>query len=236
YAKLVDNPNYREESFATSEQLKKLYKNLYEMYRIKKFDEVLFAADSSLAKHPDNEFSDNIALLRALTVGHMEEDHRYQFELGEFIKNYPESELNTYAMSLLEASENFQQKRYNSAKARFIKDFNQKHLFVIVYNLESELTESIPPLIDTFLEEKNLSTLKTGNLILSEEKSMLLVNIFPGKGTALNFMSSFMESVELKNKFKGQKIDVFVITEDNFDIFYKTKDVSAYITFFEKNY
>lgn len=236
YAKLVDNPNYREESFAISEQLKKLYRKLYNKYKSGIYNEVLVGADSALSLHAENEFSDNIALLRALAVGQTEEDHKYQFELSEFIKAYPESELNEYAKSLLLASENFQQKRYNSAKARFIDDFNQKHLLVIVYDINSDMSEKIPILVDDFLKKKNFANLKTGSLILSDEKSMLIVNIFPGKGTATNFMDSFIQEVDLKNTFKGQKFDVFTITEDNFDIFYKTKDISAYLTFFEKHY
>lgn len=236
YAKLVDNPNYREESFAISEQLKKLYKNLYGKYKLGAYETVLFSSDSVLAQHPENEFSDNIALLRALCVGKTEEDHKYQFVLGEFMKNYPESELVSYAQSLLTASENFQQKRYNSAKARFIEDFNQKHLFIIVYDINSDMTSKIAPMVDDYLKSKNLNNLKTGNLILSDNKSMLLVNVFPGKGTAINFQKSIEQEINLKDSFKGTKFDVFVITEDNFDILYQTKDVSAYLTFFEKHY
>ena len=236
YAKLVDNPNYREESFALSEQLKKLYKKLYEKYKSGLFQEVLFSSDSVLSKHRENEFSDNIALLRALCVGKTEEDHKYQFELGEFIKDYPESELNAYANSLLKASEDFQQKRYNSSKARFIQDFNQKHLFVVVYDIKSNLASDLTASIDTYLKNKNLTNLKTGNLILSDEKSMLLVNVLPGKGTAVNFQNMIYEEVNLKETFKGAKLDIFVITEDNFDVLYRTKDTSAYLTFFEKYY
>ncbi|WP_144017308.1 type IX secretion system periplasmic lipoprotein PorW/SprE [Ekhidna lutea] len=236
YAKLVDNPNYREESFAISAQLKGLYKRLYQKYKAGSYKEILFASDSALSLHPENEFSDNVALLKVLAIGQTEEDHKYQFELGEFINEYPESELNEYAKSLLTASENFQQKRYNSARARFIEDFNQKHLFVIAYDIKSDMTDKLPPIVDEYLKEKNLTTLKTGNLILSDQKSMLLVNIFPGKGTAISFMKSINQELNLKETFKGQKFDVFVITEDNFDIFYQTKDVSAYLSFFEKHY
>lgn len=236
YAKLVDNPNYREESFAISGQLKKLYKKLYEQYEVGSYRETLFSADSALAQHPENEFSDNIALLRVLTIGQMDENHKYQYELGEFIKRYPESELNDYAQSLLSATATFQQKRYNSARARFIKDFNQKHLFIIVYDVKSSMTDELPSIMDDYLRENNLANLKAGNLILSDENSMLLVRVLPGKGTAINFKDSFEQQVSLKDKFKGEKIDVFVITEDNFDILYRTKDVSAYLTFFEKYY
>lgn len=236
FAKLVDNPNYREESFAISSLLKKLYKKLYGQYKSEQFSQVQFSADSALLIHPENEFSDNIALLRVLAIGQLEEDHKYQFELNNFSKIYPDSELADYAHTLEKASESFQQKRYNSAKARFITDFNQKHLFVIVYDIKQDLIQSLPGVVDDFLTQENFARLKTGNLILSDEKSMLLVNDFPGKGSATSFLQLFESKVLLKDQFKGEKFDVFVITEDNFDIFYKTKDVSAYLNFFEKNY
>jgi tetratricopeptide (TPR) repeat protein len=236
FAKLVDNPNYREESFAISSLLKKLYKQMYGQYEGGMFREVLFSADSVLRIHPESEFSDNIALLRVLAIGQVDEDHKYQFELNNFSKIYPESELVEYAHSLEKASESFQQKRYNSAKARFIEDFNQKHFFVIVYDIKQELNQSLPGVLDDFLKQNNFTSLKTGNLILSDEKSMLLVDDFPGKGSATSFSQLFESQVSLKNQFKGERFDVFVITADNFDILYKTKDVSAYLNFFENNY
>ncbi len=236
FSKLVDNPNYREESFAISTQLQKLYKKLYSQYKNELFKGVIFSSDSVLQIHPESEFSDNIALLRVLAIGQTEEDHKYQFELNNFTKLYAESELNDYVLSLVKASEDFQQKRYNSAKARFIKDFDQKHFFVIVYDIKQELIAALPATIDEFLESNDLTNLKTGNLILSDEKSMLLVNDFPEKIEAQKFLTQFINQVSLKDQFKGERFDIFVITEDNFNIFYKTKDVSAYLNFFENNY
>ncbi len=236
YAKLMENPNYREESFATGERLKKLYRNLYLQYETGNYDEVIFSSDSVLRISADNEFSDNIRLLQILAIGKKEGDRKYQYEIGNFFKEYPESELISYASSLLKAAEDFQQNRYNSASARFIEDFNQKHFFVLVYDIKESLTSRMSSLIEKFLQENNFSNLKTGTLILNQTKSMLLVNEFPGKATATGFSSLFQDNVSLSDAFQGQKIDAFVITEDNFDILYKTKNVSAYLNFFEKHY
>ena len=66
---------------------------------------------------------------------------------------------------------------------------------------------------------------------------MLLVNDFPGKGTQPKVLPKCLrKQFRYQMTFKGEKIEVFVITEDNFDIFYKTKDISAYLNFFEKHY
>lgn len=236
YAKLVENPNYKEESFATSERLKKLYRQIYFKYQAEKYDEVIYAADSVLLVDSENEFSDNIKLLQILAMGKKDGNRKYQYEIGNFAKEYPESELVPYANTLLAASEEFQKNRYNSARARFAQNFNQKHHFVLVYEIKEPLTSKIPSLIDDFLAENNFTTLKTGNLILDQDKSMILVNDFPGKGTAEGFVKLFSEKISLSDLFKGEKIEVFVITEDNFEVFYKTKDVSAYLNFFEKHY
>jgi len=236
YAKLVENPNYKEESFATSERLKKLYKSLYSLYQAGDFGAVIQQSDSALSVDPENEFSDNIKLLQILAIGRKDGNRKYQYEIGNFPKEYPESELVPYANSLLVASEEFQQNRYNSARAKFIESFNQKHFFVLVYEIKQPLNTTIPAMVDQFLKDNNFTTLNTGNLILDQKKSMLLVNDFPGKGSAEGFSKMFRENISLSDTFKGEKIELFVITEDNFDIFYKTKDVSAYLNFFEKHY
>jgi len=236
FAKLVDNPNYREESFATSEMLKKLYKQRYKSYKEGDYQLVKISVDSALNIHPENEFSDNLALLGILATGQLENERKYQYELAEFIKNYPESDILEYVKKLAKTSEEFQENRYNSGKAKYIKAFNQKHYFVVIYQNEGSLADDIPKEINTYLESKSLRNLKTANLKLSEANSMAFVNFFPGKGTASNFFTNFSEEVDLKNQFKGKKFYIFVITEDNFDILYRTKDINTYLSFFQKNY
>ena len=236
YAKLVENPNYKEESFATSERLKKLYRKIYYEYKSENHDAVIYSADSVLLVNPENGFSDNIKLLQILAYGKKDGNRKYQYEIGNFSKEFPESELIPYAATLLKVSEEFQKNRYNSAKIRFKENFNQKHHFVLVYEIKEPLTSKIPSLINDFLKENNFITLKTGTLILDQTKSMILVNDFPGKGTAQSFANLFNQKISLTDLFKGEKIEVFIITEDNFKVFYQSKDISAYLNFFEKHY
>ena len=56
--------------------------------------------------------------LQILAIGKKDGNRKYQYEIGNFTKEYPESELIPYANSLLQASEEFQQNRYNSARAK----------------------------------------------------------------------------------------------------------------------
>lgn len=235
YTKLIDNPNYREDSHATTEQLKKIYTKAYKLYRNGSYKESKYFVDSALTAVPDNVFSDNLALLNVLNMGHLDGHVKYEYELNSFIKTYPTSDVLDYAKNLVGVSENYQINLYNSAKAKFIKYFDQTHYLVVLYPNKDEMAGKVPIAIEDFIKTKNFG-LSTGNLVLDQENAMVLINDFPGRSTAFKFLELMNQELNLKELYKGEKINSFVITEDNFDIFYRTKDVSAYLNFFETHY
>lgn len=235
YAKLVDNPNYREESQATTERLKKLYTKAYKLYGQGDYSASLYLLDSALDQSPDNTYSDNLKLLSVLNMGKLEGQYKYQYELNNFIKSYPDSELLSYAQSLVKASEDYQINLYNSAKARFVEYFKQKHYVLIVYPNKDELSQTVGSEVEAFIKTKNMR-LTTGNLILNESNALVLVNDFPGKASAETFLKLLDQELNLNETHKGEKIYTLAITEDNFDIFYQTKDLNAYLNFFDKHY
>lgn len=235
YAKLIDNPKYREESFKETEELKKVYARAYDLYSSDQFAKSQYLLDSALLASPDNVFSDNLALLSVLNIGKMEGQYKYQYELNNFIKTYPNSEVLDYAKSLIKASEDFQINLYNSSKARFVEYFKQKHYIVIVYPNKENLAQAITDGLNNFIESKNFG-LTTGNLILDDKNALILVNEFPGKETARNFHQLLTKEIHFGEQYKGEKIYSFAITEDNFNIFYQTRDINAYLNFFDKHY
>ena len=52
----------------------------------------------------------------------------------------------------------------------------------------------------------------------------------------LSTYKTFNEKLSTLNELRNHKFHSFVITKDNFDIFYRTKGLDEYIQFFEKNY
>ncbi|MEQ9217685.1 MAG: tetratricopeptide repeat protein [Cyclobacteriaceae bacterium] len=235
YARLVDNPNYTEESHALTEELKIIYNDAYRMYSNGLVKEAQKKLDSALILHPENDFSDNLKLLQIMCTGILDGQYRYQYELNNFMKDYSESELKPYAQQLAKHSEDYQIKLFSSSKAKFSDNLNQKHYSLIVYANKSSLAESIPSEIDKFIKDNSFA-LKTGNLILDEKNAMVMVNEFPGKGSATKFVQKMNAELTLSDTYKGETFYYLAISEDNFDVFYQTKDLDAYLNFFEKNY
>jgi hypothetical protein len=85
---------------------------------------------------------------------------------------------------------------------------------------------------DNFKDRK----LKTSNLILDDTYSLTLVDELPGISSALEFIKTFNEKLPTLSELRNHKFHSFVITKDNFDIFYRTKGLDEYVQFFEKNY
>ncbi|MCP4460039.1 MAG: hypothetical protein GY816_18750 [Cytophagales bacterium] len=235
YARLIANPNYREESFAATIQLQEIYRRSYEFYERADYDMSLHLLDSALNIYPDNEFSDNIQLLKILNIGQLEGQHKYRFELDNFVKSYSESELLPYAETLIKTSDSFKANLFSSSKARYLRDFNQTHYFVLIYQNKEANSVLATGLLQSFIEENNLG-FKSGNILLSDDYSIALINNIPDKGQASDLLTSFNQQMTPADSFIGEKHFVFSIAEDNFDILYRTKDIDTYQTFFDKYY
>ena len=244
YARILRNPNYREESNAVSEQLRRTYKKAYELYKQKYYAEALQLLSDSLKRYPDNSFSDKMAVLQARLVGHTDGPLRYQLALQNFEKDYPESEYLAYVKHLQESLQGFKDRMARERSANYIPEFNQPHTFVLVYDRadNNNLTKELMYHMEVFNSENyKEANLTTANLTLEGNKAMIIVRDFSAKESANEYYKHFnSENSPLKRLSKilvaETSFNNFVITQDNFNIFYQTKDLNTYLRFFENNY
>lgn len=236
FAKLVLNPNYEEESDVASEKLKEYYKIAYELYEIDSLDSALFIIDESMTKYPDNSFSDNMKLLQIMIWGKTDGFYKYQYELQQFESQYPESELVEFVNHLVTSSEEFQQD-LKRRDIQYIKHFEQVHFFVLLYPSGNQLSDELPKMIDQYNDQSFQDReLNTGNLILNDDYSLVLVNEFSDKEDAEAYYQLINGDDSPLTEFSSYKLYNFVITKDNFQILYQTKGLQEYLSFFEKNY
>ena len=237
YAKLALNPNYTEESNLASERLKKLYQIAFDYYEQGNLDQANLLVSRALQQYPDNPFSDHLKLLGIMVDGKAEGQYKYQFELQQFIDSQPDSVLQEYARNMLQASQDFKAKEAQRSGARFIADFDQPHFFIVVYENKGDLPEKIPETVDNFAQSNFPDLdLKTGSLTLNEQQALVLVNKFQTRDQAMQFYRKFTGTASPLTDFKESKFNSFVITEDNFQIFYQTKKLDDYLKFFQEKY
>jgi hypothetical protein len=78
--------------------------------------------------------------------------------------------------------------------------------------------------------------LTVSNLSLNGESSITIVSDLPGISKATRYYRTFVEKAVNWSELKNHKFNTFVITKDNFDIFYRTKGLNEYLEFFKKYY
>lgn len=237
YAKLLANPNYTEESTAANEQLKKAYNIAYSYYKNEQYQKSTATLNEALNNFQETLFSPRLKLLKVLITGKTEDINLYQYQLSEFIKANPDSDITPYAEKLLEASKNFLQKQQRLLGTKYVPYFEQEHYFVVLYEAEKQLTDTVYPLIAAFNAQNYAdSDLKTSNLIFDDRYSLTMVSGLDNMETATAYFRNFATHDIISERRQNSKIYKFVITRDNFNIMYQSKNIEAYLSFFEKNY
>lgn len=236
YAKILVNPNYLQESGLVAEQQKLIYKQAYAHVEAQAYGSAATLVEEAIALG-NTEFIPNLKLLAVLIVGKTENISRYQLKLEEFIKEHEGTDLAKYAKRLLDTSRSFTLQREKEKGIQYIASFDEPHFFVLI----SEKKDAIEGAAAKALEQFNAaqfkdSKLKVSNLILNDVYTLTLVSDLTSLAAARDYYKLFSEKRDAPGGLKNYKFSYFVITKDNFDIFYRTKGIDEYTRFFEKNY
>jgi tetratricopeptide (TPR) repeat protein len=236
YAKILVNPNYLQESGLVVEQQKVFYKKAYENFEAEAYPAASAIVTEATALGT-TEFTPNLNLLAILIVGKTENISQYQLSLEGFVKEYSGTDLAKYAQRLLESSRNYTLKQEKEKGIQYIASFKEPHFFVLISEKKDAVENAASKALETFNEVnfKDLK-LKVSNLILNDTYTLTLVSDLTDLEAAKSYYKSFSEKRESLSALKNYKFSYFVITKDNFDIFYRTKGLDEYTRFFEKNY
>jgi hypothetical protein len=108
---------------------------------------------------------------------------------------------------------------------------------VVIYKLSDKITNPVSAALESFnrAEFKDLK-LNNSNLTFNEEFALTMVTELTNRDAAINYLDKFNSQAAITKPFALFKFYTFVITKDNFDIFYRTKALDEYLTFFDRNY
>lgn len=236
FAKILINPNYLAESSQVIQRQQELYKLAYEHFEAGEFS----ASQNQIAeaeKMGETSFSPQLDLLKILIVGRTEDINVYQYQLDEFAKKHPNTPAGDYAKKLLDTSREFVKNRETEKGIKYIRSLEEPHYFIMVYrkseNIGSKASSTLEKFNNSYFPDLRL---KTSNLELNDEYIITLVADLPRVSAAIEYVRTFNDKLAGIPELRNHKFNNFVITKDNFDIFYRTKGLDEYIYFFEKNY
>lgn len=236
FTKILLNPDYLQESSQAAEKQKVIYKDAYNVFQAGHYDSASLIIKNAMLLG-QTSFYPTLKLLQILIIGKTEDISQYQYSLQEYIKDHPDTELTSYAKKLLDTSRDFLEAEAKRKGIQYIPSFDEPHYFVLVYRQSDNIDELTSSALAHFNESHfRQLDLKTSNLILNEDYALTFASDFKGKMAAMEYFKAFTENLPSITNLRNHKFDNFVITKDNFDIFYRTKGLNEYIRFFEKNY
>ncbi len=236
FTRILLNPDYLKETSVAAEKQKLIYKDAYADYQAgnlrasqEKIKQALQVGETA--------FTPQLQLLQILITGKTEDISRYQYELGEFVKKYPDATVKPYAEQLLASSKTLQEKIEKARGIRFVISNNDPHYFVTIYKIGDKIATPVSEALEKFNESRfKDKKLKSTNLIFTEEYAITFVIGLANREEAMNYFDSFDSQAALLKPFSSYNFYNFVITKVNFDLFYRTKALDEYLTFFDRNY
>jgi tetratricopeptide (TPR) repeat protein len=236
FTRILINPDYLQESSQVAEKQKLLYKEAYKVFEAGHYDSASVIVENAI-KMGETSFNPSLKLLQVLIVGKTEDISKYQYSLQEFIKTYPETEQSQYAQKLLDASRKFLAAEEKRKGIQYRTSLDEPHYFVLVYQQAADMAELTSSGLETFNKSFfSRLDLKTSHLVLNDRYAITFVSELNSKQAAMEYFRAFSENLPGLARLRNHKFDNFVITKDNFDIFYRTKGLNEYLRFFEKNY
>lgn len=236
FTKVMLNPDYMRETSVAAEKQKVIYREAYEAYTGGNLREAQEKTSAAL-QLGETAFSPQLELLRILITGKTEDVSRYQQELEAYIKKFPDGPVSPYAMELLAASKTFVEKVEKSKGIRFANEPDKVHYVVLVYNISDKIRDVVSTEMETYnsaVAKKN--NLETTNLTFNDDLALSMITEFAGKAAALEYLDKLNAWVVQRGKIASYNFDIFVITKDNFQIFYRTKALDEYLTFYDRYY
>ncbi len=250
YAEFINDPEYfkklQEEEKASSDFYAKTYDAFEQgqFYRVKMNTEramELYKADSALLPR--------FAFLHAVASGRLVSIDTMGFELYRLVRDYPNSDITTYARNVLQnINEEYHLglvlDKINSGGAEpevkkaspYTYEPNSEHFVMIVCNTQLVRVEPLKVRISDFnKKEHRTKSFNMRDVILDDDRTLVTIGNFESQQQANDYISSMFLTDYVFGGIDEVNFKIKSISIKNYPVFYQSKDLDEYIQFIESN-
>lgn len=245
YAKILSDPEYLNKLEAKKGEIARMYDRSFTNFGLGEHEAVIAAADSVIRRYPDNKLRPKFALLRAMSIGATQRLNVYRDALEDVIRTYPgdpekekAEELLGYVKSLMGETLEDEPVKEEAPKEEKVYEFNleHNHYFAIVVSKGVAVADIKARLSNFHQRQFSVENLTVKNVQMSPQQELVFVQGFPTTKKAQDYLTSIKADKEVFEGLDITKLEQFLISDKNFTVFYKRKDVAEYLGFFGANY
>lgn len=249
YARILKDPNYKIQLEEQRNRVKTLYEEAYLAFERKQFRTTIIYCNDALANYKDENLLPRFAYLKAVARGKTENADSMKVDLTRLITQYPKSDVVPLARKLL--GQEAQPPASQTTAGNDTTKAAPKPADISMYKFNPASTHFYALVVDgtavnvygtkvriTDFNTKNYSVegLQVNSVLLDNNRQMITISSFNELEKALRYFNGLKSDTYVFSGMREGTYEQFLISSENYPIFFKEKNTRAYLEFFEKNY
>ena len=252
YARLLQDPSYVITMRERMDAAKHLYNDVYLSYEDGLFDIVRLYSEEGLALN-DKEYNPKFLYMSALAdVAQNVDTEETAEKLRQITTQYADSDIAPVATELLAAllpedapvldsatvaimeKEKEKQAILEKEISQYKYKCNTQYFYVLVLDISKSNVKAIATRVSDYLiRYHKLDALTANRNMLNDTYEMVTVSSFSDCNTAMDFYENALENNYIYSGLAPDAYYHFVISQENYPAFYKSKNIEAYLYFFD---
>jgi tetratricopeptide (TPR) repeat protein len=253
YARIITDPNYNVELQAKRNRATTLYSETYRAFTKEQYKTVIIYSNDAIANYKDKELLPKFEYLRALSLGKTGSPDTMLLALNKMVKTYPNAEVTKLAQSILASNAKSpvlaglktdlptggDSLKVSDSLVPEIYSFSatSSHFYVLLLD-GNKVNVSATRIRVTDYITKNFSTdnLSINTIVLDGGWQMITVSSFRNMDKAMSFYNAIKADDYVFANLEESNYKQFLISTENYPIFYREKNTDAYYSFFKRKY
>ncbi len=252
YAKVLNDPDYYKKLEINHNEAEKLYSRTYEAFVHGQYYRVITYADRALEKYPnDSVAGPQFMYLRTLSLGKVEVPDTLYYALQQLITKYPHHPLTERAKAIVRMlqidygigiSEKERQALLNKQKKKkevgpYVYNSHVPQYILLITNRRMVNSRALRTRLSDFNQKYfRQNPLQINSLSLNNNYALLVVEQFINQSDAMIYYKRLAKDPYVFSGIQKKNYHLFVISMENYPLFYKEKDMKIYQQFFDEYY
>lgn len=247
YAKIITNPDFAKDVAATKSQVENFYTETYQLYSEANYLQALANCKKADSVYSKNYLMPQFAFIKALCIGRTQDINAFEAALTQVVIKYPKEPVKEKAQEMLDLIK--KQKTQATAtnvepadttkkdKPKFVfKEDGEYYWVAIIENGKGDINKFKIKLSDANTESFSMEDLSLSSIFLDINHQLISIKTFDGKDKAMSYYNFFKGNKTVFADLQPGSYQSFVISSENYSIFYKDKNIEEYQQFFTQNF
>lgn len=245
YAKIIQNPEYAKLSSASRSEVENFYNETFYAYNDGNYPEVIARCRQADSVFATSKLAPKFDFLKAMAIGKSGDKNSFEAELVRITIEHPKTQESIKAQELLDLIAKIKNPSLATNVAKVDSTKKDTYIFkeddeyfcaIIIKSSKADVSQFKISLSDFNSENYSVQNLTVTANFLDTQKQMVYVSKFIDKKSAMDYYNFLKSDKCLKQLEMVGGYDLFVISSQNFAIFYKEKSVEEYLAFFNEKF